>query len=129
VASRRWILVAEDDPLVLQLWTDTLTKAGYRVLPASNGRDAFELMHAIVPHCIVLDLHMPELSGAALLKLFLGAPVLQHIPVIVVSGFLDEHADALRAPRLHVVGCLEKPAPPAELVRAEEAALAAPPPL
>jgi CheY-like chemotaxis protein len=129
MASRRWILVADDDPLVLELWADTLSKAGYRVLTASNGRDVFELMHAIVPHCIVLDLRMPQVSGAALLQLVLSAPVLQQIPVIVVSGFLDEHADALRASRLHVVSCLEKPVAPAELLRAVEAALAAPPPL
>jgi CheY-like chemotaxis protein len=86
------------------------------------------LSGAVVTGCL-LDLGMPQVSGAALLQLVLSAPVLQQIPVIVVSGFLAEHAEALRASRLHVVSSLEKPLAPAELLRAVEGALAAPPSL
>ena len=127
MTSKPWILVAEDDPRVLDLWTEALTDAGYRILSARNGRDAFALMRSLVFHCIVLDLRMPEVSGADLLKLTRGAPVLRQIPVIVVSGFLDEHAEVLEATRLNVVRQIEKPVVPAEIVRAVVAALSASP--
>jgi CheY-like chemotaxis protein len=127
MTSKPWILVAEDDPRVLDLWTEALTDAGYRILSARNGRDAFALMRSLVFHCIVLDLRMPEVSGADLLKLTRGAPVLRQIPVIVVSGFLDEHAEVLETTRLNVVRQIEKPVVPAEIVRAVAAALSASP--
>jgi DNA-binding response OmpR family regulator len=127
VVSQQWILVAEDDPRILELWAEALTEAGYRVLRARNGRDALTLMRAIVPHCILLDLRMPEISGAELLTLTRGAPTRRRTPIIVVSGFLDEHAEVLRRTHFNVVAQLQKPVAPADVVRAVEAALSAPP--
>jgi CheY-like chemotaxis protein len=128
VVSEQWVLVAEDNPRVLELWEEALTEAGYRVLKARNGRDALTLMRAIVPHCIVLDLRMPEISGAELLTLIRGAPARQQTPIIVVSGFLDEHTEVLRTTRFNVVTQLQKPVTPTGIVSAVAAALAAPPP-
>jgi CheY-like chemotaxis protein len=128
VVSEPWVLVAEDNPRILELWKEALTEAGYRVLAARNGRDALTLMRAIVPHCIILDLRMPEISGAELLTLTRGAPPRQKTPIIVVSGFLDEHAEVLRTTRFNVVTQLKKPVTPTDIVRAVEAALATPPP-
>jgi DNA-binding response OmpR family regulator len=124
VVSEQWVLVAEDNPRVLELWQEALTEAGYHVLRARNGRDALALMRAIVPHCIVLDLRMPEISGAELLTLTRAAPARQPTPIIVVSGFLDEHAEVLRTTRFNVVMQLQKPVSPAAIVEAVEAALA-----
>jgi len=119
----KWILIADDDAGVRALLTDTLTRAGYRVVSASNGHEALDLMRAVVPDLIVLDLRMPEMSGPAFLKALKGSPVLTRIPVLIVSGFLEDES-----PRasfgLNVVGRLPKPLRLADLLGAVRAALA-----
>jgi CheY-like chemotaxis protein len=119
-ATSKSILVVDDDPVVRHVWTETLTRSGYGVLPASHGREALAHLRAVVPDLIVLDLRMPEMSGSEFLKALVGTTV----PVLVVSGFLDEHAEALRAIPFNVVGHLAKPVALADLARAVAAALA-----
>jgi CheY-like chemotaxis protein len=77
-------------------------------------------LRRVMPDLIVLDLQMPEMAGPEVLRRLAGTT----IPVLVVSGFLKAHAAALQAHPLTVVGQLEKPVAPAELVRAVAAALA-----
>jgi CheY-like chemotaxis protein len=127
VASQQWVLVADDDPRVLAIWTEALTDAGYRVLTACNGGDVLALMRSLVSQCIVLDLRMPGVSGADFLALTEDAPALRRIPIVVVSGFLAEHAEVLRTTRLNVITQLQKPVRPVELVHAVQVALAVPP--
>jgi two-component system chemotaxis response regulator CheY len=120
-AAAQWILVADDDAGIREVWTVALTRAGYRVLTASNGREALDLMRAVVPDLIVLDLRMPEMSGPAFLKVLQGSPVLQRIPVLIVSGFLQDE-EPLPVTGLNIVGRLGKPLRLAEFVGAVRAA-------
>jgi CheY-like chemotaxis protein len=118
-----WILVADDDNGVRDLWTVVLTRAGYRVLAARNGREALELIRAVVPDLIILDLHMPEMDGPTFLKALEGAPVLRSMPVLIVSGFLED--DSPRASLgLNIVGRLSKPVRQADFLAAVQTALA-----
>jgi CheY-like chemotaxis protein len=121
--ASKWILVADDDSAIRDVWTTTLTGAGYHVLTARNGQDALDLMRGVVPNLILLDLRMPEMSGPAVLKAIEGSPVLQQIPVLVISGFLgdDESRDVSG---LNIVGRHEKPLRRAELLGVVRAALA-----
>jgi CheY-like chemotaxis protein len=119
----KWILVADDDDAIRELWTLVLTRAGYRVLTARNGREALDLTRTVVPDLIILDLRMPEMSGAAFIQAFDGAPVLERIPVLIISGFLDDDAPQSTV-WLNVVGRLPKPLLPAELLAAVRAGLA-----
>ena len=73
MAIPKWILVADDDAVVRDLWTLVLTRAGYRVLTARNGREALDLMRDVIPDLIILDLHMPEMDGPTFLKVLEGA--------------------------------------------------------
>jgi CheY-like chemotaxis protein len=119
----KWILVADDDDAIRELWTLVLTRAGYRVLTACNGREALDLTRAVVPDLIILDLRMPEMSGPAFLQAFDGAPVLERIPVLIISGFLEDD-EPQSTPWLNIVGRLPKPLLPADLLVAVRAGLA-----
>jgi CheY-like chemotaxis protein len=123
-ATPQRILVLDDDPVIREVWTALLTRAGYAVVPVSTGREALRLMQNLVPDLVVLDLRMPEMSGDEFLRALLGTSV----PVLVVSAFVAEHAKELRARGLNVVGVLDKLAPSAEFLRAVEAAIVAAPP-
>jgi CheY-like chemotaxis protein len=121
----KWVLVADDDRPVRELWIEALTLAGYRTLQAENGHDAIELMRTVVPDLVLLDLRMPGLTGGEVLQYLLGSPVLRRIPVLIISGYLDDEqtGDSLG---LNIVGRLSKPLTVPQLEEAVWAALAAP---
>jgi chemosensory pili system protein ChpA (sensor histidine kinase/response regulator) len=101
-AVRRWILVADDDKTIRRLLVRVLTDAGYAVVAARNGVEALDLAKQVYPHLIILDLRMPRMSGIQ----FLANS--QHVPVIVLSGFLHDLSDDPAA-HPNVVARLEKP--------------------
>ena len=115
-AAPKWILIADDDALVRALWAEALTKAGFRVLEANTGRETMDILHAVVPDLLLLDLHMPELSGEDVLVRLRVIATLQSLPVLIISGFLEDEQDAGRGP--NIVGRLAKPQPVRALIAA-----------
>ena len=63
------VLVADDDPAIRETVRDILEAAGYGVLNAQNGIEALDLLRATSPPLVVLlDLQMPKLDGAGVLR-------------------------------------------------------------
>ena len=60
------ILIAEDDPKILQVCKMWLTRAGHCVLEAVNGQQARELLQTREVDVLISDVHMPMLSGTDL---------------------------------------------------------------
>jgi CheY-like chemotaxis protein len=84
-------------------------------------------MRAVVPDLMILDLRMPDLAGDAVLLHLQHTPILRRIPVLIVSGFLDD--DRVGADSgLNIVARLPKPITLTRLREAVAAALAGPPP-
>ena len=83
------ILVVEDDVSSSELLTVTLTGAGYRVIPAYNGREALAVAKRLKPFAITLDIMLPGMDGWDVLKYLKYDSETSIIPVIVVS-MLDE---------------------------------------
>jgi len=83
------ILVVEDDENSSELLTVTLTSAGYRVIPAYNGREALAVAKRLKPFAITLDIMLPGMDGWDVLKYLKYDSETSDIPVIVVS-MLDE---------------------------------------
>lgn len=98
---RKWIVVADDDAAVRTLLVRVLEEAGYAAVAVEDGAAATELVEQLLPHLIILDLHMPRMSGVEFLARW------QQIPVLVLSGYLSEHRVVRTYP--NVVGVLEKP--------------------
>jgi len=82
------ILVADDEPDARQLFRRMLASAGrgYRVLRATNGQQALEVLQRQRVDVVLLDLVMPEMDGFDLLAAMAGNESLREIPVILVSG-------------------------------------------
>ncbi|HEY6900027.1 MAG TPA: response regulator, partial [Puia sp.] len=57
------VLVAEDDPINMFLITEVLTKMGFTVIKASNGREAIQILTKQDPDLIFMDVNMPEMDG------------------------------------------------------------------
>lgn len=81
-------LVVDDNPNVLATHTWLLQSQlpSSRVLQASNGRQALELMRRHHPDLVLLDLMMPELSGFEVLSEMQQDPDLSDIPVVVLTA-------------------------------------------
>ena len=79
----RTILIADDDPYIIEMLRETLTAAGYSVVLADSGSAAVDAYVADKPDLILLDLMMPDLSGDRALPYFDGTPA------IVISAKTD----------------------------------------
>ena len=90
-------LVVDDDPDILQTLALCLTSEGYRVLMASNGKEALEIMRRERPSIILLDLMMPVMDGWQ----FVGEMDQRgwRAPLLILSAdrSVQGHASRLRA--------------------------------
>ncbi|MBD2869752.1 response regulator transcription factor [Paenibacillus sp. IB182493] len=83
-------MIVEDDPAIAEMVADHLTKDGYQVLHAPDGRAGLEKFERERIDLIVLDLMLPELDGTEFLKQVRSA---SFVPVLIVSakdGVLDK---------------------------------------
>ncbi len=82
------VLVADDDPGILDLHARLVGEhiPGCRVLRAANGRTALNLMRETIPALVLLDLMMPELDGAGVLKAMQEDERLREVPVIILTA-------------------------------------------
>jgi DNA-binding response OmpR family regulator len=62
------VLVADDDADILSLVSLRLEKAGYDVVSATDGREAFEVVREQRPDAAILDVRMPEMDGLELIR-------------------------------------------------------------
>jgi len=80
------ILVVDDDQDTRRLVTHYLEKAGYFVMTAENGRDAFEKDLEAVPDLLILDNVMPEMFGYELVKKLKNSDATAYIRIIMLSS-------------------------------------------
>jgi len=116
VAGTETVLVAEDDPLLLPLATELLTKLGYRVLQAQNSAAAIAVAHTHPGeiHLLVSDVVMPGGGGFQLAQQLLAdRPTLR---VLYMSGYTDE-AVVRHGLLERGLNYLQKPFTPAVLAR------------
>jgi len=110
-------LVVEDEPGTRTLLSQTLTKDGWRVTPAENGRVALAVLSEQRPTIILLDLVMPVLDGFEFLLEFRRHEEWRGIPIVVITS-LDLSAEELKLLNGGVEGIVQKGASPlAELCR------------
>jgi two-component system chemotaxis response regulator CheY len=96
------ILIAEDDPVSLELLVDILSsaRAGYELLPVEDGARAWEVVQANPDVRLALvDLGMPGMSGIELLDRIRSDTRFAQLPVIVCTGNTDRATVAAVAQR------------------------------
>jgi DNA-binding response OmpR family regulator len=109
------IMVVEDTPSSLKFLSDILTRAGYRVRPASDGELALRSVRAKLPDLILLDFKLPGMNGVEVCRRLKAGPGTRDLPVIFISalGATELKVKALEAGGVDYV---TKPFEPSEIL-------------
>jgi two-component system cell cycle response regulator len=118
------VLVVDDERLNRMLLRRALESEGRLVSEAPNGLVALEVLRAETIDVVLLDIVMPELDGYATLAAIKADPLLDHVPVIIISG-VDEIESVVRCIEMGATDYLPKPFEPAILRARIESSLAA----
>jgi CheY-like chemotaxis protein len=115
------VLVVDDEALVRTQLRRSLELRGYTVTEAPDGRGALAVLlgAGVQPDVVVLDVTMPDIDGAEVLRRVRAAG--SRVPVVISSGYLDVSIER-RLPRGEFQGFLAKPYGATDLVNAIERA-------
>ncbi len=109
------IMVVDDDLPSRDLVTAHLTREGYEVVQAENGRRCLELLKDFTPDLILLDVMMPEVNGFQVCEALRSNQKTFHIPVVFLSA-LSEKGDRVNAIQVGADDFLCKPFDKSELI-------------
>jgi len=110
------ILVADDEQDIRELVAYPLSRAGYTVIQARDGEEAYQLAAAGRDlDLAVLDVMMPGLNGFDLTFRLRQSPLTARLPVLLMSASVQE-ADITRGLNAGANGYLTKPFNPDELL-------------
>lgn len=116
------ILLADDDPDVVEVVSMLLEEEGYEIVTAKDGAEALEKIERENPDLVILDLLMPRVDGFAVFNR-LREPAYERwsrMPVIVLTSVREEVANRRyeleTGRRMEYAAYLEKPADPDELL-------------
>ena len=81
------ILIVEDNPKDMRLIEMTLRPKGYTLLRATDGEEALDMAIKDKPDLIMMDIHLPKVSGLEVTKRLRQMPTFNHIPIIAVTAY------------------------------------------
>lgn len=82
------VLIAEDDPNILEGLKEVLQQEGYTVTGAANGEEALQLYHETQPQILCLDIMMPGINGYDLCKTIRKED--PQVPILFISAKSEE---------------------------------------
>lgn len=109
------VLIADDDPLLLDLLRHQLSAKGFDVLTATDGAEALEIARARQPDVVVLDAMMPRLTGFEVLRAIRADPELARLVVVMLTARRRQE-DVLTAFALGAHDYVAKPFKPEDLI-------------
>lgn len=86
----KYVLIADDDALLVQALKVRCTHLGLKVRTATDGMTALSLIHDEVPDLVFLDIHMPAADGLEVCRKLARGKEVVPIPVIMLTGRTDE---------------------------------------
>jgi two-component system phosphate regulon response regulator PhoB len=85
-AATKLILIADDDPDVLELLRFRLNQEGYETAIATNGEEALALVRERSPDACILDVRMPKLDGLSVVRAMREDDGSSEIPVLLLTA-------------------------------------------
>jgi FixJ family two-component response regulator len=104
--SRLFMAVIDDDASVRKALARLLRASGYEVEAFASGTEFLESIDKGIPDCLVLDMHMPSVTGLDVQAALLARDV--HVPIIFITAY-DDQGLRDRAMEQGAVAFLRKP--------------------
>jgi adenylate cyclase len=83
------LLIADDQPMNVDILQTRLALHGYKILTAADGEEALGVARAQLPDLILLDIMMPKMDGLEVCRLLKGDAALPFMPIIMVTAKAD----------------------------------------
>jgi len=90
MSTQQTILVAEDEPGIRKVISETLKSAGYRILTASNGNEALAWIESERVDLAIIDLMLPKVDGWKLCHKLKSSRRYSSVRVIILSALVGE---------------------------------------
>jgi FixJ family two-component response regulator len=118
--SRPLVVIVDDDPSVRRALSRCLRAAGLEVEALASAGELLAYEWPAQPACLVIDIHLPDMDGLALLRCLAGRR--SRVPVVVITGDLDPELRS-EALRQGAAGFLTKPYDEGQLLETIRGAL------
>ena len=119
------VLIAEDEPYILESLMFLMSRAGYRVRAEKDGAKAVEAVIHSRPDLLVLDIMMPTVNGFEALKQLRATPGLEALRILVLTA-KGQQADRQRMMALGADSFVTKPFSNQDLLATVERLMAEP---
>lgn len=110
------ILAVNDSPDQLEIKEVLLLNAGFRVLTAQSGNEAYTVAQRELPDLIISDVIMPDGDGIELCQLIRADEKLRFIPILLVSGLQKDTASVVKGLEAGADDYMELPYEPMRLI-------------
>lgn len=90
VAKTPTILIVEDDPVLLKMYSEKFTFEGFGVLNARDGEEALKVATTQKADIILLDIMLPKMSGTDFLEKFRPTPNGKTTPILALTNLAEE---------------------------------------
>jgi two-component system cell cycle response regulator DivK len=87
VPVRKCILIVEDNPLNMKLFSAMIAAQGYDVLQAGDGVQGLDLARRLHPDLIIMDIQLPHMSGLDVTRNLKTDAATRDIPIIATTAF------------------------------------------
>jgi CheY-like chemotaxis protein len=101
------ILLIEDDPFIIDIYSKKLKEAGFSVEVANDGQEALKKLQEYKPDLLVLDIVLPNIDGWEFLREIRNEPSLKDLDVIILSN-LSQKAEIEKSKELGAIRYLVK---------------------
>jgi len=109
------ILIADDEPDILEIVGYNLTKEGYEVFTAKDGNEAIEQAKKLNPDLIILDIMMPKKTGTEVCAILRTQPTFEKTLIIFLTALSDE-ASQIKGLEIGADDYVNKPISPKVLI-------------
>ncbi|MCC2598693.1 response regulator transcription factor [Sphingobacterium sp. FBM7-1] len=87
------ILVVDDERDIVELISYSLTKEGYQVYQAYNGKEGIEVAKQVNPDLIILDVMMPEMDGIEACRIMRAMPEFKQTFMVFLTARSEEYSE------------------------------------
>jgi CheY-like chemotaxis protein len=120
------ILLVDDEPDIVYLFTRLLEKQGHKVVGAYGGNEALKKTESVNPDIVLMDIMMPDLDGWKVSRKLKSDSQTQDIPIIMVSVRTSQDSVEKSIDFAHADAHLAKPASGKDIIKTINSFLGSP---